>query len=66
MRAFRYHEHGTSDVLKLERIPVPEPKKDDVLVRVSAVGVRPVEWKQRRGMNPTLLETGVDAPPAQS
>ncbi len=41
MRAFRYNEHGTSDVPKLEQNPVPQPKKDGVLVRIRAAGVSP-------------------------
>ena len=41
MRAFRYNEHGTSGVLKLELIPVPQPKKDSFLVHIRAVGVSP-------------------------
>ena len=61
MRAVRYHEHGTADVLKLEQIPVPGPKEGEVLVRVQAAGVNPVDWKQRRGSNPNLPATpGID------
>jgi NADPH:quinone reductase-like Zn-dependent oxidoreductase len=41
MRAFRYDEHSASDVPKLEQIPVPQPKKDGVIVRIRAAGVSP-------------------------
>ena len=57
MRAIRYHEHGAAEVLRLEQIPVPEPKEDEVLVRIQAAGVNPVDWKQRSGMNPNLPAT---------
>jgi NADPH:quinone reductase-like Zn-dependent oxidoreductase len=61
MRAIRYHEHGAADVLKLEQIPVPEPKEGEVLVRVHAAGVNPVDWKMRKGSNPNLPVTpGID------
>jgi NADPH:quinone reductase-like Zn-dependent oxidoreductase len=61
MRAIRYHEHGSADVLRLEEIAVPEPGEGEVLVRVRAAGVNPVDWKQRSGMNPNLPATpGID------
>ncbi|MBT3943814.1 MAG: alcohol dehydrogenase catalytic domain-containing protein, partial [Chloroflexi bacterium] len=61
MRAIRYHDNGSADVLKLEEIAVPEPGADEVLVRVRAAGVNPVDWKQRSGMNPNLPATpGID------
>ena len=61
MRAVRYHEHGSAEVLKLEQVPVPGPKEDEVLVRVRAAGVNPVDWKQRSGSNPNLPATpGID------
>jgi NADPH:quinone reductase-like Zn-dependent oxidoreductase len=54
MGAIRYHEHGSADVLRLEQIAVPEPGEGEVLVRVRAASVNPVDWKQRSGMNPNL------------
>jgi NADPH:quinone reductase-like Zn-dependent oxidoreductase len=49
MRAVRVHQYGGPEQLKLEQIPCPEPGKGEVLVRVHAVGVLPVEWKIRQG-----------------
>ncbi|MEE8046362.1 MAG: NADP-dependent oxidoreductase, partial [Dehalococcoidia bacterium] len=61
MLAVRYHEHGSADVLKVEQISIPEPNEDEVLVRVRAAGVNPVDWKQRSGSNPNLPATpGID------
>jgi NADPH2:quinone reductase len=38
MRAWRVHEYGRpSDVLRLDRVPVPEPDAGDVRVRVEAI-----------------------------
>src|SRR5947209_18713434 len=49
MQAIRVHRYGGSEQLKLERIPCPEPQPGEVLVRVYATGVLPVEWKIRQG-----------------
>lgn len=39
MKAIQFHEFGDVDVLRLEDIPVPEPKQREVLIRVQAAGV---------------------------
>jgi NADPH:quinone reductase-like Zn-dependent oxidoreductase len=49
MKAIRYHEHGPASVLKLEDAPKPAPGEGEMLVRVHAAGVNPVDWKIRAG-----------------
>src|SRR6266702_3885085 len=49
MQAIRVHQYGSPDQLKLEQIPCPEPQMGEVLVRVHATGVLPIEWKIRQG-----------------
>ncbi len=49
MKAVRIHAFGGPDVLRLEEVPVPEPKAHQILVRVHAAGVNPVDWKIREG-----------------
>jgi len=49
MRAVRVHEFGDPDVLRLEELPRPEPVEGEVLVRVQAAGVNPVETYVRAG-----------------
>ncbi|MEZ0110102.1 NADPH:quinone reductase-like Zn-dependent oxidoreductase [Catenulispora sp. EB89] len=49
MRAIVQDEFGGPEVLKLVRIPKPEPLPTEVLVRVHAAGINPVDWKTRAG-----------------
>jgi NADPH:quinone reductase-like Zn-dependent oxidoreductase len=49
MKAIRIHEYGGPDVLQLEECPRPKPGPDEVLIRVHAAGVNPVDWKIREG-----------------
>src|SRR5438270_1430164 len=43
MKAVVAHEYGEPEVLKLEDVPVPEPKENEILVRVIASGVNPAD-----------------------
>ncbi|MDB6108891.1 MAG: Alcohol dehydrogenase zinc-binding domain protein [Pedosphaera sp.] len=49
MKAVRIHSFGGPDVLRYEEVPRPEPEANEVLVRVLAAGVNPVDWKIREG-----------------
>jgi NADPH:quinone reductase-like Zn-dependent oxidoreductase len=49
MRAVRQHALGGPEVLAVEEVPKPEPGATEVLVRVAAAGVNPVDWKVRAG-----------------
>jgi len=49
MKAVRIHSYGHSDQIRLEDVPRPAPGTGDVLVRVRAAGVNPVDWKIREG-----------------
>lgn len=55
MRAVVIHETGGPEVLQLEEIPPPEPAEGEVLIRVRAASVNPIEWKYRRGFAPREL-----------
>ena len=50
MKAIVIHEYGGPQVLKYEEVPRPEPKDDELLVRVIAAGVNPVDGMIRSGM----------------
>jgi len=49
MMAWRIHEYGPPDVMKFERVPRPDPDRDEVLVKVAAVGVGPWDAWIRAG-----------------
>ncbi|MBI3880087.1 MAG: NADPH:quinone reductase [Verrucomicrobia bacterium] len=49
MKSIRVHQHGGPEVLKLEDVPAPSPGAGQVLVRVHAIGVNPVETYVRAG-----------------
>jgi NADPH:quinone reductase-like Zn-dependent oxidoreductase len=49
MKAIRIHSYGGLEVLKYEDAPRPQPQAGEVLVRVKAAGVNPIDWKVREG-----------------
>jgi NADPH:quinone reductase-like Zn-dependent oxidoreductase len=49
MRAVRQDDLGGPEVLVVEEVERPEPGPTEVLVRVAAAGVNPVDWKTRAG-----------------
>ena len=49
MKAVRIHEYGGPEALKYEEAPRPDPGQSEVLVRVHAAGVNPIDWKIREG-----------------
>ena len=52
MNAVRIHTTGSPNVLVFEDAPRPEPAADEILIRVHAAGVNPVDWKRRVGVVP--------------
>jgi NADPH:quinone reductase-like Zn-dependent oxidoreductase len=55
MRVVRMHQTGGPEVLQLEQADTPRPADGEVLVRVRAVSINPIDWKYRRGMQPIEL-----------
>jgi len=45
MEALRLHAYGTPDGLRLDNVELPACGADEVLVRVHAASVNPVDWK---------------------
>jgi NADPH2:quinone reductase len=60
MKAIRVHEFGRPEVLRLEEVAMPQPGLGQVLLRMDAIGVNPVETYIRAGtyaLKPTLPYT---------
>jgi NADPH:quinone reductase-like Zn-dependent oxidoreductase len=50
MKAIVVHQYGGPEVLKLEEYPDPVPGQGEVLVRVAASSVNPIDYKRRAGL----------------
>lgn len=61
MKAIVVREFGGPEVLKLEDVARPEPKENEILVKVIAAGVNPVDAYVRQGM---FAKRGLDNRPA--
>jgi NADPH:quinone reductase-like Zn-dependent oxidoreductase len=49
MKAIVIHKYGGPRVLKYEDAPQPEPKEDELLIRIHAASINPVDWQIRSG-----------------
>jgi NADPH:quinone reductase-like Zn-dependent oxidoreductase len=50
MKAIVVHEYGGPEVLKYEDYPDPVPGPGEILVRVAAASVNPIDYKRRAGL----------------
>src|SRR5207247_4850812 len=49
MKAVRVHNYGGPEVLQFEDAPRPTPGSGELLIRVHAASVNPIDWKVRAG-----------------
>jgi len=63
MQAIEYRCYGSPDVLELADIEKPTPADDEVLVKIQAASVNPLDWHYMRG-SPYIMRlgTGIGAP----
>ncbi|WP_226889739.1 alcohol dehydrogenase catalytic domain-containing protein [Nostoc sp. MG11] len=54
MKAIIINEYGNEDVLNYVDVERPEPKADEVLVKVHVAAVNPIDWKTRDGAGERL------------
>ena len=55
MKAASFTQTGPPEVIKWVDLPTPEPKPHEILVRVKAVSVNPIDTYIRAGVIPTAL-----------
>jgi len=49
MKKIIYNQYGNSDVLQLIEIPLPTLSKNEILIKVKAVSINPLDWKIFKG-----------------
>lgn len=49
MKTVLIREYGNNDVVEVEDVSRPEPQAGEILVKVHAAGVNPIDWKIRGG-----------------
>lgn len=65
MRAIQMQTFGGPEVLELRDIAQPEPQPGEVLVKVHAASVNPVDWKIRKGGYPAVKEKDLPLVPGR-
>jgi NADPH2:quinone reductase len=53
VRVITASEYGPAEVLRVEERPIPQPKRDEVVVEVKAAGINLMDTNVRRGLVPT-------------
>ena len=49
MKAIQFEQYGPADVLKIKEVDLPTLKSGQLLVKVKAFGINPIDWKLRSG-----------------
>jgi NADPH:quinone reductase-like Zn-dependent oxidoreductase len=49
MRAIVFRQYGSPDVLKLEDVAKPTPAHNELLIKVRAASINPLDWHRMRG-----------------
>ena len=54
MDVVRIDTFGSRAVMKFRKLPVPAPGPNEILVKVKAASINPVDWKIREGRYPAI------------
>ncbi|WP_175684647.1 NAD(P)-dependent alcohol dehydrogenase [Burkholderia anthina] len=49
MNRVQFDRYGSADSMRMEQCDAPQPRPEQVLVRVRAAAINPLDWKQRQG-----------------
>ncbi|MCF1440717.1 NAD(P)-dependent alcohol dehydrogenase [Ralstonia pseudosolanacearum] len=49
MKRVQFDRYGSADAMRVGKYEVRQPKRGQVLVRVKAAAINPLDWKQRQG-----------------
>src|SRR5262249_11801011 len=52
MEVVRIDKFGSREVMKFRKLPIPTPGPNEILLKVKAVSINPVDWKIREGKYP--------------
>ncbi|MDO9439606.1 MAG: NADP-dependent oxidoreductase [Beijerinckiaceae bacterium] len=55
MQRIQYHQYGGPEVMRLEAYQLPAPGKGEILVRVKAASINPLDWKLRQGFMKLMI-----------
>ena len=55
MKAVVIHAFGGNEVVDVRDMPMPSVEPDDVLIRVRAAGVNPVDWSVLDGVDKPVI-----------
>ena len=62
MKAIFFSNYGSPDVLEIRDVEKPTPRDDEVLVKVRATSVNPVEWYAMTGLFLARIGNGLFKP----
>ena len=54
MEVVRIDTFGSREAMKFRKLPIPTPRPNEILLKVKAASVNPVDWKIREGRYPAV------------
>src|SRR4051812_47046473 len=55
MKAIVIRSYGDANVLEAQDIPIPKIGPDELLIKIHAAGINPIDWKMRQGYREGFL-----------